>query len=66
MPNCKFCGKSITWVTGGRKNIPMEDDGNIHECDEFKKSQKSLKKMSRTTLSPEEIARYEQRINTKK
>lgn len=66
MPSCKFCGKSIMWVKEGRKNVPLEDDGGIHQCEELKKAQKSFKRMERKVLSPEEIARYEQGINTSK
>ena len=64
--NCKYCGKSITWVKEGRRNVPFEDDGVIHECEEYKKSRRSIKDLQRSTLSPEEIARYEQGINTSK
>ena len=66
MADCKFCGKSITWVKEGRRNVPLEGNGEIHECEEFKKSQSSLKKLPRTTLSQEEIARYEEGINKTK
>ena len=66
MANCKFCGKSIVWMKDGQKNIPLEDDGGLHECEEFKKTHTSLKKFDRTTLSPSEIARYEQGINSPK
>ena len=38
----------------------------VHECAEFEKSRSSFKKLNRTVLSPEEIARYEQGINTPK
>lgn len=65
MASCKFCGKTITWIKDGRKNVPLEDDGAIHECEEFKKSRISLKKFDRMALSPDEIARYEQGINKK-
>jgi hypothetical protein len=63
---CKYCKKEITWIKEGRKNVPVESDGGIHECDEFKKTIKSIKKFDRGSLSPEEIAKYEQGINKKK
>ena len=47
----------------GRKNVPVEGDGTVHRCDEMKNSLKSLKKVEVTTLSAEEIAKYEQGIN---
>ena len=63
---CKFCGKSIAWLKSGRKNIPIEDDGTTHECEEFKKAQVSIKKIPTSSLSPDEIKRYEEAINTAK
>lgn len=50
----------------GRKNVPVEIDGAKHECEEFLKSRQSTKTFDRTTLSPEEIAKYEEAINKKK
>ena len=63
MAICKFCNKEITWMKDGRKNVPVEMDGALHRCEEMINSRKSLKKMERGSLSPEEIAKYEQAIN---
>ncbi len=65
MAKCKFCLKEITWMKDGRKNVPVDQDGGIHSCEEMKKSRSSLKSISVTTLSPEEIAKYEKGINDK-
>ncbi len=66
MAKCKFCNKEIVWMKDGRKNVPVEIDGAKHECEEFQKSRQSTKTFDRTTLSPEEIAKYEEAINKKK
>ena len=50
-------------MKGLRKNIPIENDGSIHECAQFKTYRKNVKKMDREALSPEEIARYEKGMN---
>ena len=66
MATCKFCGKSIVWLKDGRKNIPAEEDGALHQCEEFQKSRKSMRTLKPVDLSPEEITRYEQSINSRK
>ncbi|MCP4915272.1 MAG: hypothetical protein GY909_19280 [Oligoflexia bacterium] len=66
MATCKFCQKEITWLKEGRKNIPVEGDGTRHKCDEMMNSIKSTRTIERSSLSPEEIAKYEQAINKKK
>ena len=66
MSKCKFCGKEIVWMKDGRKNVPVEIDGAKHECEEFKNARKSARTIERTSLTPEEIAKYEQAINNKK
>lgn len=63
MARCKFCGKNISWLKDGRKFIPLEDDGTTHDCEEKKNSMNSIKSMSSSSLSPEEIAAYEAGIN---
>jgi hypothetical protein len=60
---CKFCGSEIFWMKDGRKNVPHELDGGVHNCEEMKKSRASFKKMDRGGLSPEEIAKYEASMN---
>ncbi|MDD0851913.1 hypothetical protein HBN50_02345 [Halobacteriovorax sp. GB3] len=66
MSKCRYCNKEITWMKEGRKNVPVEGDGTVHTCQERKDAIKSFKKIEPTTLSPEEIAKYEQAINKKK
>jgi ribosomal protein L34E len=66
MANCKFCGKEIVWVKEGKRNRPVESDGTIHSCEEMKKSLGSIKSIKPSTLSKEEIEKYEQGINKKK
>lgn len=65
MANCKFCGKEISWLKEKGKFTPIESDGSVHECEEFKNSRKTTKIMKATDLSPEEIAKYENNINKK-
>ena len=63
MAQCKYCQKEISWLRTGQKSIPIENDGLIHQCKEFKEAKKSVKKLSPNHLSPEEIARYEKAMN---
>jgi hypothetical protein len=49
----------------GRKNVPVEGDGGIHKCEQMLKMRSSLKTIQPTSLSPEEIAKYEQAMNEK-
>ena len=60
---CKFCGSEIFWMKEGRKNVPHEIDGGKHSCDEMQRAIKSTVSMERSSLSPEEIAKYESSIN---
>ncbi len=66
MSKCKYCGKEISWLKEGRKFSPIEGDGAVHKCDQMLNSLRSIKKMERTSLSPEEIKKYEEAINKKK
>lgn len=66
MAKCKFCGDEITWIKEGRKNQPICGDGSVHKCEQMISSMKSFKKLDRSSISPEEIARYEAQINKKK
>lgn len=63
MAKCKFCGKEISWMKDGRKNVPVEGDGTTHTCDEMINSRDSIKTLAPTNLTAEEIARYEKGIN---
>ena len=66
MAKCKFCGKDIVWMKDGKKNRPVEMDGVPHNCEEMKKSRDSFKSFDRSSLSQEEIEKYEKEINKKK
>lgn len=63
MAKCRFCSKEITWTKEGRKNVPVEGDGTVHDCEIFAKSRASTKVIVPETLSAEEIAKYEDAIN---
>jgi hypothetical protein len=65
MAVCKFCQKEVTWLKEGRKNIPVEGDGTRHKCEQMMNSLKSTKTLDRGSLSPEEIKKYEEAINSK-
>ena len=62
---CKFCGIEIVWAKEGRKNVPLTLNGEKHRCEEMKNALKSVKEIKPSTLSPEEIAKYEKAINSK-
>lgn len=62
MASCKYCGKSITWVKEGRKNVPVEDDGGVHECENFKNARSSIRTFKPDELDPEIIKQYEESI----
>ena len=66
MALCKYCGIEITWLKSGKKYTPIESDGSVHECENFKNSRKTLKKVGLNDISPEELAKYEENINKKK
>lgn len=63
MAVCKFCRKEIVWMKEGRKNVPVDGDGTVHRCEEMKNTLKSIRQLDRTSLSPEEIKKYEEAIN---
>lgn len=66
MAKCKFCSKEISWLKEGRKFSPIEGDGTVHKCEQMMNSMRSIRKMERGSLSPEEIKKYEEAINNKK
>jgi hypothetical protein len=66
MAKCKFCTKEITWLKDGRKFMALNPDGGEHKCEERQKTINSLKTFDKSSLSPEEIAKYEEAINSKK
>ncbi len=63
MATCKYCRREITWIKDGRKNVPIESDGLIHRCDEMLKTLQSAKTLEISSLSQEEIERYQNAIN---
>ncbi len=64
MAQCRYCGKDVTWMKEGRKNVPVEGDGTVHSCQQYKSAKDSFKQIERTSLSPEEIAKYEEAMNS--
>lgn len=66
MARCKYCQKEVTWMKEGRKNVPVEADGGIHKCEQMIKMRSSLRTIQPTSLSPEEIAKYEEAMNNQK
>lgn len=66
MAKCRFCNDEISWVKIGRKNKPMNGDMSDHKCEQMINSMKSMKTLDLSTISPEDIARYEKNMNEKK
>ena len=60
---CKFCGISIDWYKDGKKNVPVEMDGSLHECEERKKLKDSFRKIPPRNLPADIVAEYEKKIN---
>ena len=65
MAKCRYCNAEITWMKEGRKNVPVEHDGTTHKCEIMQKSLKSFKSLSPSSLSEEEIKKYEEAMNQK-
>lgn len=65
MPHCKFCSKEIFWLKEGRRSKANNMDGSDHKCEELKKTMESTKSIPRSSLSAEDIAAYEARMNAK-
>lgn len=66
MASCKYCGKEVTWLQEGRKKVPVEMDGGVHECEEYKNARKSYKKIEVQNIDPEILKQYEDAMNKKK
>lgn len=62
MSKCRFCNIEITWLKEGRKNVPVESDGALHECDNFKKARDSYRKIEPTELDPDILKQYEENM----
>lgn len=65
MATCKYCGKSVTWLKEGRKNVPVEDDGGIHECDQYKNVRRSARKVDPSEIDPEILKQYQENMKNK-
>ncbi|AYF45259.1 MULTISPECIES: hypothetical protein [Halobacteriovorax] len=65
MASCRYCGKEITWMKDGRKNVPVEGDGAVHRCDNMINARKSFRKITPTEVDPELLKQYENAINEK-
>ncbi len=63
MANCKYCGKEITWMRDGKKTSPIENDGVVHECEEYKNTRSSIRTITADELPADLLAQYEQGIN---
>lgn len=65
MASCRYCGKEITWMKDGRKNVPVEGDGAVHKCENMINARKSFRKITPTEVDPELLKQYENAINEK-
>ena len=65
MATCKYCGKNVTWLKEGRKNVPVEDDGGIHEYEQYKNVRRSAKKLTPNEIDPEILKQYQENMNKK-
>lgn len=66
MASCKYCGKEITWLKDGRKFTPVESDGGVHECDQYKNMRKSYREIDPKTLDPAIIKEYQDKLRREK
>lgn len=62
MSRCRYCDKEITWLKEGRKNVPVENDGGKHECENFKNARNSYRKIEPSELDPEILKQYEENM----
>lgn len=65
MATCKYCGKNVTWMKQGRKNVPVEDEGSIHECEEYKNTRRSARKVDPSEIDPEILKQYQENMKNK-
>lgn len=63
MASCRYCGKEITWMKDGRKNVPVEHDGAVHKCEQMISARNSFRKVEVREVDPDLIKQYEQKIN---
>ncbi len=62
MAKCKFCNTDIVWMQEGRKKVPVEVDGVKHQCEEFKNSVGSARKVELSDIDPEVLKQYQSSI----
>lgn len=62
MAKCKFCNTNIVWMQEGRKKVPVEIDGIKHQCEEFKNSVGSARKVELNEIDPDILAQYQNSI----
>ncbi len=65
MATCKYCGKSVTWLKEGRKNVPVEDDGAVHQCEQYQKTRRSARSMDPSEIDPEILKQYQENMKNK-
>lgn len=65
MATCKYCGKSVTWLKEGRKNVPVEDDGAIHQCEQYQNVRRSARSMDPSEIDPEILKQYQENMKKK-
>ena len=62
MAFCKYCGKEIMWLKEGRKNVPVENDGGEHKCEQFSKMRNSIKKIQPNEVDPDILKQYQENL----
>lgn len=45
--------------------MPVEDDGGIHECEQYKNVRRSAKKLTPNEIDPEILKQYQENMNKK-
>ncbi len=63
MARCRYCDKEITWLKEGRKNVPVENDGAKHDCENFKNARNSFRKIEPNELDPDLLKQYQENMN---
>lgn len=63
MASCRYCGKEITWMKEGRKNVPVENDGGVHACDAYINSKNSYKELKPNEIDPDILKQYQDQMN---
>lgn len=63
MARCRYCNTEITWMKEGRKNVPVENDGGQHVCENFKNSRNSIKELKPTDIDPDILKQYQENMD---